>query len=89
MDARLSLPLGAALLFVASGARAADPAEAELLRSLVFVELDAPGPRRDAVACDPAAVDAQRPAAEVLDWVSPLFLWIEPGYGFAELTLTI
>lgn len=39
-----------------------------------------------AMAVAPFTATAAKP--EVLDWVSPLFVWAEPGYAYAEGTVS-
>lgn len=90
MARRLAPLIGAVPLLAAQLAYAEPPAPAErtIAHALVFGS-DAPlGPRRDAVQAR-AAVDVTVAPAVVLDWVSPVFVWVEPGYVFAELSLSL
>lgn len=58
---------------------------AELVRSFVFEA--ARGPRRVAPDLEGAMTVVSIPAA-VFSWVSPVFIWLEPGYGYAETSIS-
>jgi hypothetical protein len=59
--------------------------DAELVRSFVFVSTSRP--ERLAVDLDRAVTVVSTPVA-VLDWVSPVFVWLEPGYAYAETSIS-
>jgi hypothetical protein len=65
----------------------ADPIDADhalVLRIFVAVHASV-GPRRDLRDLDLEATP--RPVAPpCFDWLSPVFVWIEPGYAFAKVT---
>jgi hypothetical protein len=90
--------IAAALLALAlPGSVHADPAEtiedappalaadAELVRSFVFGP--AHGPQREPLDLERAVTVVSTPEA-ILDWVSPVFVWLEPGYAYAETSIS-
>lgn len=59
--------------------------DAALVRSVVFAPTV--GPQREPVQLGRAVAIFAIPA-DVLDWVSPVFLWLEPGYAYAETSIS-
>ncbi len=90
MAPRLIPLIGAVPLFAAELAHAEPPAAAEgqIVHALVFASHEPLGPRRGAAPLH-QEVDVAVVPGVVLDWVSPLFVWVEPGYAFAELSLSL
>jgi hypothetical protein len=80
--------VGAAALFVAGTARA----EPELPDRSIVCAIVFPaevGPRRASGPGHAGPVQAAAVRPWILDWISPIFVWVEPGHVFAHVTLAI
>ena len=89
MDPFFALPL--ALHTMLAAARALAQGEGDEYTAARDEVTTAPLARREDIVDDvassvaPFTVTAAKP--DVLDWASPVFVWVEPGYAYAEGTV--
>jgi hypothetical protein len=93
MQLQHAIAASAALVAAASAlpspaaADPSDPSRELVLRTFAIGEARVPSIPRCARGTVVLGLEVTPLDADRLDWLSPLFVWIEPGYAFAALTL--